>query len=145
MTYLLDVNLWIAVTVAEHVQHDAARAWFEAVPGDTIAFCRVTQMGFLRLLTNAQVMGDNVFTAEQAWRLLERLRRDEHVLFASEPLGLEQAWRKMTLAHKTGANSWTDTYLAAFAQATSCTLVTFDRGFAKHKGLALRLLNDAHF
>jgi len=143
MTYLPDVNIWIALTIAEHVQHRAAIEWMEAAASDTIAFCRVTQMGFLRLLTNARVMGGDVYTASQAWNLVARIRQDDRVIFASEPPGLEQTWRKMTADHKTGANFWTDTYLAAFGQSTEYTLVTFDRGFVKHKKLSMRILGRA--
>src|SRR5882724_7854189 len=133
MTYLPDVNVWIALTLSSHVQHSAATAWLEEASDDTLAFCRVTQMGFLRLLTNERVMTEDVFTAERAWRLLERIRRDDQVIFSPEPGGLDIAWQKLTASHKTGANFWTGTYLAAFAENAGSTLVTFDRGFSKHK------------
>ena len=101
MTYLPDVNLWIALTVAEHVGHLAAMEWIEAAGSDTIALCRVIQKGFLRLLTNSRVMAGDVFTADLAWRLMERIR---DVVFVSEPPGLEQVWLTMTGYHKTGSN-----------------------------------------
>ena len=141
MTYLPDVNLWIALTVAENVHHKPALDWIEDAADDTIAFCRVTQMGFLRLLTNSRVMAEDVLTADQAWRSMERIRRNDRVIFASEPPGVEQSWRGMTTSQKTGANFWTDAYLAAFAQVTGYTLVTFDRSFGKHKKLAVRILS----
>jgi uncharacterized protein len=144
MTYLPDVNVWIALTVAEHVQHSAAKQWFEETVNDTIALCRVTQMGYMRLLTNVQVMAQDVFTADQAWHLLEQLGQDDRILFAPEPPALDRTWRQMTAGHKSGANFWTDTYLAAFAQVTDYTLVTFDRGFKKHKRLSMQLLTAAH-
>ena len=140
MTYLPDVNLWIALTVSGHVHHNTATAWLEEAGDEILAFCRVTQMGFLRLLTNERVMTEDVFTADQAWRLLERLRRHDRVIFSPEPPGLERTWQTMTTPHKTGANFWTDTYLAAFAMSSDCTLVTFDRGFHKHKKLPVRIL-----
>ena len=143
MTYLPDVNIWIALTVAEHVGQKAAMQWMEAPEKDTIALCRVTQMGFLRLLTNARVMAADVFTAAKAWNLTEQIRDDDRVVFAAEPMALEQAWRTMTGSHKTGANFWTDTYLAAFAGITGYTLVTFDRGFGKYKNLPIQILGPA--
>src|SRR5437868_12990164 len=112
MTYLPDVNVWVALTVADHVHHRRAKEWFDSVPNDTLAFCRVTQMGFLRLLTNARVMTGDVFTAERAWNLIERIRRDQRVVFASEPPGFDRVWKTMTARHKSGVNFWTDTYLA---------------------------------
>ena len=144
MTYLPDVNLLIALTVAEHVSHDTALEWVQAASGDTIALCRVTQMGFLRLLTNARVMAGDVFTADRAWRLMDQIRQNDRFVFVSEPSGLEHTWRTMTSHHQEGANFWTDTYLAAFAGATGHTLVTLDRGFGKYKNISLRILGGKH-
>jgi len=142
MIYLPDINIWIALTVAEHVSHEAALEWVQAASGDTIALCRVTQMGFLRLLTNARVMAGDVFTADRAWRLMDQIRQNDRVVFVSEPSGLEHTWRTMTGYHQEGANFWTDTYLAAFAGATGHTLVTFDHGFRKYKNLPIQILGD---
>jgi predicted nucleic acid-binding protein len=86
-------------------------------------------------------MAEDVFTANRAWRLLERIRHEDRVIFSPEPPGLERAWQDLTEPHKTGANFWTDTYLAAFAQSAGCTLVTFDRGFNKYKKLPVRVLD----
>jgi len=141
MTYLPDINLWIALTVGDHVHHAQAVQWFEATD-DFIVFCRVTEMGFLRLLTNKHVMSKNVCSAQEAWRLLERIRRDDRVVFASEPPGLDPAWREMTaLTPKISANFWTDAYLSAFVQIAGYTLVTFDREFSQHRKLTVRILN----
>lgn len=98
-------------------------------------------MGFLRLLTNSRIMLRDVFTAEQAWQLLERFSRNERLVFVSEPSHLEQAWRKTATLYKTGANFWTDTYLAAFVQMGGYTLVTFDPGFRKHGRLSAQILS----
>ena len=49
----------------------------------------------------------------------------------------------MTGYHKTGANFWTDTYLAAFTEVTGYRLVTFDQGFAKYKKLSVKILGRA--
>ena len=100
-------------------------------------------MGFLRLFTNSRVMASDVFTADRAWRLMERIRDDDRVVFVSEPPGLEPVWRTKTGYHKTGANFWTDSYLAAFSEVTGYRLVTFDRGFAKYKKLSVQILSSA--
>jgi|KBSSwiStaDraftv2_1062776.scaffolds.fasta_scaffold312146_3 toxin-antitoxin system PIN domain toxin len=142
MTYLPDVNLWIALTVADHVHHTPAVNWFDAVSSDSIAFCRVTQMGFLRLLTNDRVMAEDVFTAQRAWQLIDHIRQDHRIVFTTEPLEIELSWRTLTNAFKTGASFWTDSYLAAFVQATGHTLVTFDRGFSKHKRVSMQILGS---
>ena len=52
MTYLPDVNVWIALAAERHTLHRAARHWFSKLQDEKLAFCRLTQLGFLRLLTN---------------------------------------------------------------------------------------------
>ncbi|MEO8127259.1 MAG: TA system VapC family ribonuclease toxin [Bryobacteraceae bacterium] len=140
MIYFPDVHLWIALAVSGHIHHAAAAAWLEESGDETLAFCRVTQMGFLRLLTNERVMAEDVFTAAKAWRLLNAIRAQDGVIFAPEPPALERTWQTMTATHKAGTNFWTDTYLAAFAINSGYTLATLDRGFHKYKGLSVQVL-----
>jgi len=140
MTFLPDVNVWIALAVGGHVHHAAAKAWFEAFEDDAIAFCRITQMGFLRLLTNPHVMGDDALTADRSWEVFDALARDTRVRFAPEPPDLEARFRQLTRRRRLGANFWADAYLAAFVSAAGSTLVTFDSGFRQYAHLRLRLL-----
>ncbi len=99
--------------------------------GDELAFCRVTQMGFLRLLSNASVTQGDVLTRRQAWEAFERLNADSRVRFLAEPAGLEQIWRAFSKRDDKSHLLWTDDYLAAFAQAANAEFVTFDRGLHK--------------
>ena len=55
-TALVDLNVWLALVYDGHVHHLAAVSWFEKVEGASAAFCRITQLGLLRLLTNRTVM-----------------------------------------------------------------------------------------
>jgi predicted nucleic acid-binding protein len=58
MRRLLDINTWIALSLDTHPQHRPARLWYEQTslqPGDLV-FCRQTELGFLRLITQAAVM-----------------------------------------------------------------------------------------
>jgi uncharacterized protein len=141
MICLPDVNVWISLIVAEHVHHEAATSWYKAAEWDTLIFSRVTQMGFLRLLTNRSVMGTRARTVDGAWRVIDQLRRSRQIRFASEPPGIENLWRDLTPPLQSGSSFWTDAYLAAFAKATGYTLVTFDRGFARYRNLSLEILS----
>jgi toxin-antitoxin system PIN domain toxin len=140
MICLPDVNVWIALTVAEHVHHKAATSWYKAVEWETLIFCRVTQMGFLRLLTNRSVMGIEARSVEGAWAVIDQLRRSPQIRFASEPPGIESRWRTLPSPAQTGSSFWTDAYLAAFAKATGYTLVTFDRGFDRYRNIPVKIL-----
>jgi len=143
MNYLADVNVWIALAVVGHAHHSIALAWFEESQTGEILFTRVTQMGLLRLLTNRKVMGVNVLTVADAWRVYGSLCDDDRVQYAEEPPHLEDSWREAAIHSGTGQNFWTDAYLAAFAEAGKYTIVTFDRGFLRHRGLDVRLLMPA--
>jgi hypothetical protein len=140
MTYLADVNVWLAWTLYDHIHHTAALNWFLESAPDGIVFCRVTQMGFLRLLTNPKAMSDVPLKAAEAWRLFDDVIALDRVGFSEEPAGLEEGWRKAIPSYASGPNSWTDAYLGAFAKAAGFTVVTFDKAFAKRLGVSARLL-----
>ncbi len=67
-----DLNVWIALTYNQHVHYEFAHRWFTALPEDAqLYFCRVTQIGFLRLLTTRAVMGDLVLSQAAAWEIYD--------------------------------------------------------------------------
>jgi len=132
---LPDINVWVALVSDRHFHHARAAGWFRATGEAGAAFCRVTQMGFLRLLTNSHVMGDDVLSQRQAWRAYEQLASDERVVFALEPPDIESVWKKLTQSDFGVTGRWTDTYIAAFAVLHNFRVVSFDRGFGRIAGL----------
>jgi uncharacterized protein len=137
---LPDINVWIALASDRHVHHALARDWFASVPEAGAAFCRVTQMGFLRLLTNARVMAGDVLNQRQAWGVYEHLARDPRVVFALEPPEIEVNWKRLTLAAFPATGLWTDAYLAALALLHNLRIVSFDKGFRRIAGLESTIL-----
>lgn len=124
-----DINVWVALTYEGHIHHKVASAWFAARGADeTLAFCRLTQLGLLRLLTTAAVMGDEVMTQPQAWAAYDTWFHDPHVEYVDEPAALEIRFRSLTRLRQPATKHWADSYLAAFAEVGDLTLVTFDRG-----------------
>ena len=136
-----DINVWIALIVVEHIHHEAATDWYASAEWDTLVFSRITQMGFLRLLTNVHVMGNQVASASGAWTIMDWLRLSTDIRFAAEPEGIEEIWRSLTASRQSSVNLWTDAWLAAFAMSTGFTLVTFDQGFARYNDVPLKVLN----
>ena len=132
MTYLPDVNVWIALAAERHAFHREARRWFSGLQDGRLAFCRLTQLGFLRLLTNAQVMGDSTTTVGGALQLYDRWREDPRVELAAEPSGTEGLFRQAMAPHslQPATKAIADCYLTGFAEAAGAHLVTFDRGLA---------------
>lgn len=124
-----DINVWVALTYEGHVHHALAAAWFAALqPDATLAFCRFTQLGLLRLLTTKAVMGDEVMTQPKAWVAYDRWLQDPRVTFVDEPPGIEPRFRSLTRRRQPATKDWADSFLAAFATVGDLTLVTFDRG-----------------
>jgi uncharacterized protein len=129
MIYLPDVNVWIALTSDRHVHHVIARNWLQSFAGEQIAFCRITELSLLRLLTNSHVMGEDVLDPIRAWQVYDDLRADPRAIFLPEQIGFSERWRQAAAQISGGPNSWTDSYLATFASHTESTVVTFDRRF----------------
>jgi len=138
-----DVNVWVALIVAEHIHNRAAKAWYEQAEWEMLVFSRITQTGFLRMLANSHVMGKRVVSAQDAWAIVDDLCGNGSIRFALEPPGIEQAWRDLTPAAQSGSSFWTDAYLAAFARTSGYTLVTFDRGLARYGNTPVKLLSGA--
>ena len=125
-----DINVWLALTHGRHVHHLVANDWLATVDDDVrLRFCRVTQLGFLRLLTADAVMGEDVLTQAEAWRAYDRWFETGHVELSDEPAGLERGFRRLSRSRLASLKQWGDAYLAAFAEASEMTLVTFDRSF----------------
>ena len=138
-----DINVWVALTHAAHVHHEVARDWFTELPIDVrFSFCRLTQLGFLRLLTAQAVMGDEVLSQKQAWAVYDRWLEDRRVTLVEEPSLLERRFRALSRSRYASPKAWADAYLAAFADAAQLTLVTFDHGF-RGKVVSLLLLADS--
>lgn len=88
-------------------------------------------------------MGDRVMNAQGAWAIVDQLCANDSIHLASEPPGLDLAWRDLTPAAQSGSSFWTDAYLAAFARTSGYTLVTFDRGLARYRNTPVKLLSGA--
>ena len=134
-----DVNVWLALVHEIHPHHKAATEWSKSLDSDAVAyFCRFTQLGLLRLLTNENAMREDVLTQQQAWEAFDSLVADPRNRMMGEPAGIDPAFRQQTASQQAATKQWADGYLAAFAEAGNLTLVTMDRALAaKVKGAVL--------
>jgi uncharacterized protein len=140
---LPDVNVWLALVAEGHVHHLTARDWFATQSDSSVAFCRITQMSLLRLLTNPHVMGGSPRTIAGAWAIFDDLRQDRRIVFAPDYEHVNTIWRDSMTQPGVGPSSWTDAYLAALAPVHSCSLVTFDTAFKRWADLSLILLSPS--
>ena len=135
----LDVNVWLALAHEIHPQHGAAKTWDETLDADAVlVFCRFTQLGLLRLLTNPSAMGVDVLTQTNAWALYYGFLATGSAQFMEEPDGIDPLFRQQTYRDEVSTKQWADGYLSAFALAAGIPLVTFDRALTgKTKGAVL--------
>ncbi|MGA3027007.1 MAG: TA system VapC family ribonuclease toxin [Bryobacteraceae bacterium] len=127
-----DLNVWLALTWANHMHSDAAWTWFSRQEDDRFFFCRFTQLGLLRLLTTSAVMSRDVLTIGGAWKVYDRWLEDSRVAIRPGPFELDAAFRAATrsVSRLSSPKALGDCYLLAVSQVTDATLVTFDRGLA---------------
>lgn len=129
MTDLLDANVLIALTVADHVHHDAAEEWFEVAAG-SFATCPLTQGALVRTWLRAGS------TAADAVGVLASVTGSERHEFWSD----DQAYTEIDFRGVIGHRQVTDAYLAGLTRARGGRLVTFDRALtALHSDVAMLL------
>ncbi|HTR11812.1 MAG TPA: TA system VapC family ribonuclease toxin [Roseiarcus sp.] len=125
MTFLLDINVVIALIDPGHVCHDVAHLWFEERGRNAWATCPLTENGVIRIVGHPKYPGGPGSPAEVAV-IVAQLRTlsghafwaDDISLFASERVDTRQILT---------SGQVTDGYLLALAIAHGGSLATFDR------------------
>ncbi len=124
-TYLLDVNVLLALMWRNHRQHHAAQAWFGAESGRRWATCAVTQAGFVRLCCNPIVVGRRVDPSEALLVLATNTAAPAHEYWLElPPVAIALAPFASRLV---GHQQLTDAYLLSLAEARGGILATFDQ------------------
>ena len=142
MSWLPDVNIWLALGLPEHMHHRAATEWFQS-SDHPIYFCRASQQGLLRLLTNAAVLAPYKLAPlsnRQAQVRMHEMLALERVRMADEPRTVEADWERYADSSFASPKLWMDAYLAAFALCGGYRLVTTDKAFKQFKGLGVLVL-----
>jgi toxin-antitoxin system PIN domain toxin len=123
VTYLLDINVLVALFDATHVHHEAAHRWFAAVGQASWATCPITENGLVRVVSTAYAT-----VSATPGEATDRLR-----IFCSQPGHVSWA-DVVSLTDSTlvdasrllGHQQITDLYLAGLAQRQGGKLATFD-------------------
>lgn len=125
MTFLLDVNVLIALIDPGHVAHDAAHDWFGREGNQSWATCPLTENGVVRIVGNPRYPNSPGSPAVAAEILSAMRTLDGHVFWPDDislfnSVDVDPA-RILTSAQVT------DTYLLALAKSKGGMLATFDR------------------
>ena len=138
---LCDVNVIVALVHDAHEHSGIANDWLESISRRRqVRLCRVSQLGFLRVITSPRVFGRYALRAVEAWSAFDTLISDDRFSYTEEPKDTELVFRELAEALQPGAVVGTDVYLAAFARAGEFEIVTFDGGFRRFSGLRARVL-----
>jgi len=124
-TFLLDVNVLIALVDPVHVQHDAAHEWFGAGGNASWATCPITENGLVRIVGHPRYPNSPGTPAATA-AILTGLRALPGHEFWPDDISLVDRERFDTerlLSH----GQVTDSYLLALARRHQGQLATFDR------------------
>ena len=118
MTYLLDANVLISLTVREHEHHDRSTSWVSATDG--LAVCPIVEGALVRFLFR---LGESPATAVEVVRRIRDLRP---CAFWADSI----SYVDVDLGHVLGHRQVTDAYLVSLARAHDAVLATLDEALA---------------
>ena len=127
-SYLLDVNVLIALSWPEHAHHAAVRRWFTKNSAKGWATCPLVQAGFVRIVANPAFSSRSVSVREAMEGLRVSLEDRAH-RFWPDSISLPQA-AHLLKQPITGHQQITDAYLVALAIHNKGKLATMDRGIS---------------
>jgi hypothetical protein len=125
VTFLLDVNVLIALIDPTHVGHDAAHHWFEIEGHGDWATCPLTENGVVRIIGHPKYPNTPGSPAVVA-AIVTQLRTLPGHIFWPDDISLVGA-EHVDPAQILTSGQVTDSYLLALAVAHEGRLATFDR------------------
>lgn len=125
-TYLLDVNVLIALFDPAHLEHQSAHKWFASKGQKSWATCPITENGFIRVISSPVYPSADLLP-NQAISLLSRFisASKQHVFWSDHVSLADQAIFKTDQIR--GHKQITDIYLLGLAKSYSGKLATFDK------------------
>jgi toxin-antitoxin system PIN domain toxin len=125
MTFLLDVNVLIALIDPSHIQHNAAHAWFTAQGRHAWATCPLTENGVLRIVGHPRYPNSPGSPAAIMPIMMGLCALPGHVFWPDDISLMDPA--KFDAGRLLSSGQLTDSYLLALAHAHQGRLATFDR------------------
>jgi len=125
MTFLLDVNVLVALIDPAHVQHDAAHDWFAKHGKKAWATCPLTENGVMRIVGNARYPNSPGTPAAVAQLMTGLCALPGHVFWPDDISLLDT--KKLDAMRILNSAQVTDSYLLALACTHGGKLATFDR------------------
>ena len=124
-TFLLDVNVLVALVDPAHVQHDSAHEWFARVGRKNFATCPITENGLLRIVGHARYPNSPGSPAIVAQSLTALRGLPGHAFWADKISVVDTS--HVDCGRLSSHAQVTDSYLLALARAHGGRLATMDR------------------
>ena len=127
MTYLLDINVLLALAFPAHEFHERVEAWVAALQEDgvpSLATSPIVELGFVRIASSVPAFGVSV---QEARTLLQRIKASKQVRFSLLADDVDVSALPMWVR---GPKQVTDGHLLALARRHNAELATLDRGIA---------------
>jgi len=123
--WLLDVNVLLAWLWPSHEAHRSAIGWMKNTPIDSWITCPITEMGFLRIVTNPSYSPIAPRWSEAVALLNKQIEDDPRHRFLPDSLAVFSIDQRFG-ARIQGPGQITDAYLLALAMHNRARMVTFD-------------------
>ena len=127
-TALLDLNVLTALLWPAHEHHESAHRWFGARTNVHWATCTLTQLGFVRIVSNPAFSREALSPAAAINLLAKNVSHPAHE-FWEEEFQIPAALRRLE-SRLQGYRQVTDAYLLALANHHKGVLATFDGGLS---------------
>ena len=133
---LADVNILLAAFVTDLPAHVSCKPWLDREMAGTQNFCVSTLVlsAVVRISTNPKVFQPSALLGDAIAFCNALIDHPMAVLIEPGPAHWP-IFSSLCLAANARANLITDAWFAALAIEHNCTLITFDRDFAKFPGL----------
>jgi len=129
LTSLPDVNVLLSLAWANHPHHNAAHSWFAQNALAGWATCLLTQLGFLRLSLNPQIVGVALDCPTALALLAGLMAHPNHQFIDVGPTITATPFDELA-PRIIGHQQVTDAALMHLARFHGMKLVTFDQGTA---------------
>jgi uncharacterized protein len=138
MTYLLDVNVLLALSWPGHTSHEGVQKWFASNARKGWATCPMVEAGFVRILSNPAFSARAVSPKEALDALKFNTRHSAHQ-FWPDDIPVADALANLQ-PRITGHQQITDAYLVGLALHHQGKLATLDKGIGAWGGPGVELI-----
>lgn len=125
MTFLLDVNVLIALIDQSHINHSPALTWFDTMGHRSWATCPITENGVVRIVGSSSYVNSPGTPAAVAELMREFVSLPGHIFWPDDISLLDST--KLDISSLLTSAQVTDSYLLALARAHGGQLATLDR------------------